>query len=173
MQQCFLVFFENRLWTWGNSRGSSPLSTSMGPQWRGWKASGFSVYTSLTIWNGPLTQTVLWSRCNSASSTSGGWRNLSCPLRPSQTFIDEQMRASCQAVSPPGTETAQLATVVISAQRITRGTMPALQDTYSTFTGRPRRSSRTSTTRLPPGYSTLHLRGCWPIHNWSQKFTCT
>jgi hypothetical protein len=61
------------------------------------------VYTSLTNWNGPPTQTVWWRRCNSASSTSGGWGNVSWHLKPSQTFTDAQLRASCQAVSPPAT----------------------------------------------------------------------
>jgi hypothetical protein len=42
---------------------------------------------------------------NSASSTSGGWRNLAWPLKPSQTFTDAQLRASRWAVSLPGTAT--------------------------------------------------------------------
>jgi uncharacterized protein with PQ loop repeat len=33
------------------------------------------------------------------SSTSGGWRNLAWPLKPSQTFTNAQLRAFCRAVS--------------------------------------------------------------------------
>jgi hypothetical protein len=65
-----------------------------GLQWR-WKASSSSAYTSLMIWNSSPTQTVLWRSRNSASSISGGWRNLSWTLRPSQTFTEAQLRASC------------------------------------------------------------------------------
>ena len=56
-------------------------------------------------------------------------------LRPSHIFTP--LRASCQAVSPPGTETATsrnrkaLQRVVRSAQRISWGKLPALQDTYT------------------------------------------
>jgi hypothetical protein len=59
-----------------------------GPQWRRWKASSSSAYLSLSIWNGPPTQTMWWRRRNRASSTSGGWRNVIWPLRHSQTFTD-------------------------------------------------------------------------------------
>ena len=59
-------------------------------------------------------------------------------LKPSQTFTDAQLRASCQVVSPLGTATAPfrnrmaLQRVVQSAQRIFGGKLPAHQDTYST-----------------------------------------
>ncbi|XP_052320236.1 uncharacterized protein LOC127907695 [Oncorhynchus keta] len=55
-----------------------------------------------------------------------------------QTLTDAQSRASCWSVSPPGTTTAPPTTrkalqrVVRSAQRIPKGKLPALQDTYST-----------------------------------------
>ena len=42
------------------------------------------------------------------------WRNLIWPLKPSQTFTDAQLRASCRAVSPPGTTTAPPATAGLS-----------------------------------------------------------
>jgi hypothetical protein len=61
-----------------------------------------------------------------------------CHLKPSQTFTDAQLRESSRAVSPPGMATAPPCNrrtpqrVVWSAQRITRGKLPALQDTNST-----------------------------------------
>ena len=70
------------------------------------KVESSSAYTSQTNWNGPPTQTVWWRRCNRASSTSGARRNLACHPKPWQTFTDAQSRASCRAVSPPGTVTA-------------------------------------------------------------------
>ena len=76
-----------------------PLSTSMGQQWSRWKVLSSLAYTSLTNFNGSLTQTVWWRRGNSASSTSGSWRNLAYHLKPSKTFTDTQSRASCHSVS--------------------------------------------------------------------------
>ena len=93
-------------------------------------------------------------RRNSASSTSGDWRNLAWPLKPSQTFTDAQLRASFRVVSPPGTATAPPATAGLS-----RGWCGLLNaspganylasrtPTAPDVTGSPKRSSRTSTTR--------------------------
>ena len=59
--------------------------------------------TDILKWS---NHTETWSRRrNSDSSTPGGWRNLSWHLKLSQTFTDAQLRASCQAVSPPVTAT--------------------------------------------------------------------
>ena len=131
-------------------------STSTGQQWRRWKASSSSAYTSLTIWNGPPTQTVWWRRRNSACSTSGGWRNLSWRLRPSQTFTDTQLRAYCRAVSPPNMATAPTATAGVSRgwcglPSASPGAqcLPSRTPSAPDVTGRPKRSSRTSTTPLP------------------------
>ena len=83
---------------------------------------------------GPPTQTVLWRRHNSASSTSGGWRNLACHPKPWQTSTDAQSRASCRAWYSNCTvlNRKALQRVVRSAQRITGGKLPALHDTYTT-----------------------------------------
>ena len=96
-----------RSWSWtaGDSRGSMPLSTPMGPHWRRCKLQVPPLYTSLTIWNVPPTQS---GEEGNASSTSGGWRNVALLLRHSQTLTDAQLRASSQAVSLPGTATAWL-----------------------------------------------------------------
>ena len=64
--------------------------------------------------------------------------NVACHPKPSLGFTSAHLRASCRAVSPPGTATCTahnrnaLQRVVRSAQRITGGKLPALQDTYST-----------------------------------------
>ena len=74
-------------------------------------------------------QTVWWRRHNSASSTSGGWRNWPWHLKPSQTFTDTQLR-----VSLPGTATAPQGSPegVAVCPTHHRGRLPALQDTYTT-----------------------------------------
>ena len=83
------------------------------------------------------THTVWWRRCNSASSTSGGGRNLAWPWRPLQSSTDAPLRAPCRAVSPPGKVIASSTTAGLSrgwcGQPIASpGTLPALQDIYST-----------------------------------------
>ena len=64
--------------------------------------------------------------------------NLGLSPKTFTTFTDEQLRASCRAVSPPGITTAppttaRISSVVRLAQRITGGKLPALQDIYSTL----------------------------------------
>ena len=125
-----------------------------GLQWRRWKASSSSVYTSLSICNGTPTETVWWRRRNSTSSTSGGRINLAWSLRPSQTFTDVQLRASCQAVSLPGMATALPATTGLSRwwcglpnTSLGAHCLPYRPPTAPDVTWRPKRSSRTSTIR--------------------------
>ena len=63
---------------------------------------------------------------------------MACHLKPSQTFTDAQLRASCQAVSMPGMATAPPSTAGLSRGKwglpnaTLGGRLPALQDTYST-----------------------------------------
>ena len=65
-------------------------------------------------------------------------KKFGCQLKPPQTVTDAQLRESSRAGSPPGSATAPPCNrrtpqrVVWSAQRITRGKLPALQDTNST-----------------------------------------
>jgi hypothetical protein len=76
----------------GNSRGCTPLSNSTGQQWRSLKFLGVHI-----------TDNLKWTT-HTDSSTSGGQRNLACHLKPSQIFTAAQSRASCWAVSLPGTQ---------------------------------------------------------------------
>jgi hypothetical protein len=85
-----------------------------------------------------------------------GWLwNLACHLKPSQTFTDAHLRASCQAASPPGTETALPTTAWLSRGWCSlhnasprANYLPSRTPTAPDVTGRPKISSRTTTTRV-------------------------
>ena len=157
---------KQRRWSWtsGNSRGNTPYPHRRDSSREGGKLSS-SAYTSQTNWNGPPTQTALWRRHNSTSSTSGGWIKLSCHQKHSQTSTDAQSRASCQAVSQPGT-----ANTPPSTTRLSRGwcglhnaspgaNYPhSMTPTAPDITGRPK-SSRTTTTRAPACSPRYHPEG--------------
>jgi hypothetical protein len=76
----------------------------------------------LTELNGHRPVALIWSKhtdrvvkkAQQCLFYSGGWRNVTCHLKPSQTFTDAQLRASCRAVSPLGTETAPPSTARLS-----------------------------------------------------------
>jgi hypothetical protein len=76
---------------------------------------------------------------------------LSCHLKPSQTFTDAQLRASCPILNRKARQR-----VVRSAQRITGGKLPALQDTSSARCHRkPKKIIKVN--NHPSHYITLHL----------------
>ena len=86
-----------------------------------------------------ITDNLKWSIHTDIVVKKGrrGWRNLAWPLRPSQTSTNAPLRASCRSVSPPGCNCTvcnrrALQKVLQSAQHITGGTLPSLQDIYST-----------------------------------------
>jgi hypothetical protein len=107
------------------------------------------------LWNGPPTQMVWWRGQNSASSTSGGWRNLACHLNFHRCTIESILSGCITAWYGNCTAHTRrsLQRVVRSTQHITGGKLPALHDTYSTrwaptaldVTGRPKRSKTSST----------------------------
>ena len=77
-----------------------------------------------------------------------------CHLKPSQTFTDAQLRASCQAVSPPGTATSPPTTTRLSSgwcglHNAPPGTnyLPSRTATAPDVIGKPKRSLRTPSTR--------------------------
>jgi hypothetical protein len=150
-------------------RESTPPSTSTGPQWSGSQASSLSPCISLDLkWSFHRDRVV---KCNSAPSSSEGQRNLSWPLRPLRTSTDVALRTSYGVVITTWYGTVRnrraLQRVVRSAQRIIRGTLPALQDIYSTsVTGSPRRSLRTSAMACSPRY---HSRTMILHINWDQE----
>jgi hypothetical protein len=78
----------------------------------------------------------------------GGWSNVACHLKPSQTFTDAQLRASYRAVSPPGMATARLSRGWCGLHNASPGAnyLHSRTPTASDVTGRPKRSSRTATT---------------------------
>ena len=144
---------KQRRWSWtsGNSRGSTPppsiqIDGTVVEKVESFKFLGVHITDKLKL-------TAWWRRRNSASSNSGGWRNLACHLNHSQTFTDEQSRGSCQAASQPSMETAPPLTT-----RLSRGwcglhnaspganNLPSMTPTAPDVTRRPRRSSKTSTT---------------------------
>jgi hypothetical protein len=78
---------------------------------------------------------------------------LSCHLKPSQTFTDAQLRASYQAVSPPCMATAPPTTARLSRRwcglhNSSPGAnyLPSRTPAAPDVTGRPKGSSRTTTT---------------------------
>ncbi len=78
--------------------------------WSGWAALSSSVFTSLRISHGLLTQMQCWRRHISVSSSWDGWGSLERAPESSGPSTPALWRASWPAVSPPGLETAPLAT---------------------------------------------------------------
>ena len=123
----------------------------------------FSVYTSRTNWTRPPTQTAWWRTHNSTSSTSGGWKNLACHLKHSQTFRDAQLRASCITTwygncSALNCKAHQ--TVVRSAKASPGANyLPSRTPTAPNITGSPKRSSRTTTTQATACSLRYHPEG--------------
>jgi hypothetical protein len=80
-----------RRWSWtsGDSRGSTPLSTSTGLQWRRWK---LQVPRRTHHWQTEMVHPH--RQCGEEGATSGGWRNVAWHRELSLTFTDAQLRAS-------------------------------------------------------------------------------
>ncbi len=91
------------------SREHTP-SPSTRHLWSGWPALSSSAFTSLRISHGLLTQMQCWRRHISVSSSWDGWGSLERAPESSGPSTPALWRASWPAVSPPGLETAPLAT---------------------------------------------------------------
>ncbi len=78
--------------------------------WSGWPALSSSAFTSPRISHGLLTQMQCWRRHISVSSSWDGWGSLERAPESSGPSTPALWRASWPAVSPPGMETAPLAT---------------------------------------------------------------
>ncbi len=78
--------------------------------WSGWAALSSSAFTSPRISHGLLTQMQCWRRHISVSSSWDGWGSLERAPESSGPSTPALWRASWPAVSPPGLETAPLAT---------------------------------------------------------------
>ena len=97
----------------------------------------------------------------------GDGLKLYCYIRPSQTFTDAQLRASCWAVSPPPC----MATAPPTIAGLSRGWcglhnaslganyLPSRTPTAPTVTGRPKRPSRTIITRATAFSPHYHPEG--------------
>jgi hypothetical protein len=86
--------------------------------------------------------------------------------KPSQTFTDAQLRASCQAVSPPGTATAPPTTARLSRRWCGLHNVPpganylfSRTHTAPDVTGRLKISSKTTTTRATACSPRYHPEG--------------
>ncbi len=78
--------------------------------WSGWTALSSSAFISLRISHGLLTQMQCWRRHISTSSSWDGWGSLERAPASSDPSTPALWRASWPAASPPGLETAPLAT---------------------------------------------------------------
>ncbi len=78
--------------------------------WSRWAALSSSAFTSPRISHGLLTQMQCWRRHISVSSSWDGWGSLERAPESSGPSTPALWRASWPAVSPPGLETAPLAT---------------------------------------------------------------
>jgi hypothetical protein len=115
------------LWTSGDSRGSTPPFPRCIHHWQ--------------------SEMVHPHRQCGEEGTTGGWRNLAWPLRPSQAFIDEPLKGYCLRLSPPGMATALSATTRLSREWCglpkaspVAHCLPFRTSTAPGVTGRPRRS---------------------------------
>ncbi len=124
-----------RSWWWisGDRAENTHPSPSIRHLWSGWAALSSSAFTSPRISHGLLTQTQCWRRHISVSSSWGGWGSLERVPASSDPSTPALWRASWPAASPPGLETAPLATAGL-LQRVVRtalGELPSLQDIYT------------------------------------------
>ncbi len=101
-----------RSWWWitGDRAENTHPSPSTRHLWSGWAALSSSAFTSLRISHGLLTQMQCWRRHISVSSSWDGWGSLERAPASSGPSTPALWRASWPAVSPPGMETAPLAT---------------------------------------------------------------
>ncbi len=102
------------IWSWWWITGDRAENTHPSPSarhlWSGWPALSSSAFTSPRISHGLLTQMQCWRRHISVSSSWDGWGSLERAPESSGPSTPALWRASWPAVSPPGLETAPLAT---------------------------------------------------------------
>ncbi len=96
---------QNHMLEWLEARCSDPHLQQVF-----WEALSSSAFTSLRISHGLLTQMQCWRRHISVSSSWDGWGSLERAPESSGPSTPALWRASWPAVSPPGLETAPLAT---------------------------------------------------------------
>ncbi len=101
-----------RSWWWitGDRAENTHPSPSTRHLWSRWAALSSSAFTSPRISHGLLTQMQCWRRHISVSSSWDGWGSLERAPESSGPSTPALWRASWPAVSPPGLETAPLAT---------------------------------------------------------------
>ncbi len=101
-----------RSWWWitGDRAENTHPSPSTRHLWSGWAALSSSAFTSPRISHGLLTQMQCWRRHISVSSSWDGWGSLERAPESSDPSTPALWRASWPAASPPGLETAPLAT---------------------------------------------------------------
>ncbi len=122
--------------------------------WSGWAALSSSAFTSQRISHGPLTQMQCWRRHISVSSSWDGWGSLERAPESSGPSTPALWRASWPAVSPPGLETAPLATAglckgscELPATLLEVSIPPSRISTPGGVQGKPRGLSKTPATR--------------------------
>ncbi len=128
-----------RSWWWitGDRAENTHPSPSTRHLWSGWAALSSSAFTSPRISHGLLTQMQCWRRHISVSSSWDGWGSLERAPESSGPSTPALWRASWPAVSPPGLETAPLATAGLCKgscelpRHIVGGELPSLQDIYT------------------------------------------
>ncbi len=101
-----------RSWWWitGDRAENTHPSPSTRHLWSGWPALSSSAFTSPRISHGLLTQMQCWRRHINVSSSWDSWGSLERAPESSGPSTPALWRASWPAVSPPGLETAPLAT---------------------------------------------------------------
>ncbi len=97
-------------WITGDRAENTHPSPSTRHLWSGWPALSSSAFTSPRISHGLLTQMQCWRRHISVSSSWDGWGSLERAPESSGPSTPALWRASWPAASPPGLETAPLAT---------------------------------------------------------------
>ncbi len=137
-----------RSWWWitGDRAENTHPSPSTRHLWSGWAALSSSAFTSPRISHGLLTQMQCWRRHISASSSWDGWGSLERAPESSGPSTPALWRASWPAVSPPGLETAPLATAGLCKgscelpATLLEVSFPPLQDIYTRRCTRKARS---------------------------------
>ncbi len=122
--------------------------------WSGLTALSSSAFTSPRISHGLLTQMQCWRRHISVSSSWDGWGSLERAPVSSDPSTPALWRASWPTASPPGLETAPLATAKLCkgscelpATLLEVSFPPSRTSTPGGVQGKPRGSSRTPATR--------------------------
>ncbi len=145
-----------RSWWWitGDRAENTHPSPSTRHLWSGLTALSSSAFTSPRISHGLLTQMQCWRRHISVSSSWGGWGSLERAPESSGPSTPALWRASWPAASPPGLETAPLATAglckgscELPATLLEVSFPPSRISTPGGVQGKPRGLSKTPATR--------------------------